>query len=235
MKKKQHLVVLGGGGFSMEKRSTHLDDYILSLTRKRKPAVCFLATASGDAQGYIDRFHNAFPKNRARASHFSCFQRTAENPRKLLLSQDVIYVGGGNTANMLAIWRVHGIDRILSEAWKKGIVLCGISAGMLCWFECGVTDSFGPLAALDDGLGLLPGSACPHFDGEARRRPTYHRLIAHGFPSGFAADDYAAIHFVGQKLFKCISSHKRAKAYRVQRVRGHVVEEELPTLYLGAK
>lgn len=233
MNKKRQIVVLGGGGFSMEKRNTSLDDYILKLTRKRKPNVCFIGTASGDSETYIQKFLTAFPKSRARASTLKLFARDKTSLRTHLLSQDVIYVGGGNTANMLSVWRVHGVDKILREAWNRGIILCGISAGMLCWFECCVTDSFGPLAALNDGLGFLKGSACPHFDGEASRRPTYHRLVAHDFPPGVAADDYAGIHFIDQKIHKCISSHKRAKAYRIDRVRGHVVETEMETEWLG--
>jgi len=233
MKKKRQIVVLGGGGFSMEKRGSSLDDYIFKLTRKRKPAVCFVATASGDSDAYVKRFHDAFPKTRAKATDLKLFHRDRTSLRTHLLSQDVIYVGGGNTANLLAVWRVHGVDKILREAWNRGIILCGISAGMLCWFECGVTDSFGPLAALNDGLGFLRGSACPHFDGEANRRPTYHQLVMDGFASGFAADDYAGIHFIDQRIHKCISSRKRAKAYRIERMRGHVIETELKTQWLG--
>jgi peptidase E len=164
----------------------------------------------------------------------SLFRRDARDPRKHLLEQDIIYVGGGNTANALAVWRVHGIDRALREAWRRGIVLCGVSAGMICWFECSVTDSFGPLAALKDGLGFLPGSACPHYDGEAHRRPTYHRLIRRGFPAGHAADDGAALHFVGRKLYRCISSRSNARVYRLERIGSKVREVPLPTHFLDS-
>src|SRR5207244_1520834 len=135
----------------------------------------------------------------------------------LALAQDILYVGGGNTANMLAVWRVHGFDAVLREAWERGVVLCGWSAGMICWFEAGVTDSFGPhLEGLEDGLGLLPGSACPHYDGEERRRPVYTSLVAGGFPPGYAADDHVALYFRGTELEEVVSARRGATGYRVE-------------------
>jgi peptidase E len=152
---------------------------------------------------------------------------------EFLLAQDVIYVGGGNTANLLAIWRLHGVDRAIKQAWNNGVILAGLSAGMICWFESSVTDSFGPLRELSDGLGLLTGSACPHYDSEARRRPTFHRLIRERIlPAGVAADDGAAIHFIGQRIHRCVSSRRHAQAYRVELAKGKVVEKTLPTEYL---
>jgi peptidase E len=137
--------------------------------------------------------------------------------RAFTLEHDVVLVGGGNTANMLAVWRVHGFDTILREAWQQGIVLAGWSAGMICWFEAGVTDSFGPeLAGMRDGLGFLPGSACPHYDGEELRRPVYRRLVSkEGFPPGIAADDAAGVHFVGTELHEVVATAPGARAYRV--------------------
>jgi dipeptidase E len=140
-----------------------------------------------------------------------------EDLRAFTLAHDLIVVGGGNTANMLAVWRVHGFDAILREAWESGVVLTGWSAGMICWFEAGVTDSFGPeLAGMRDGLGLLPGSACPHYDGEELRRPVYRRLVSEeGFPAGIAADDAAGVHFAGTELHAVLASEPGAAAYRV--------------------
>jgi dipeptidase E len=226
---------MGGGGFSMEPENPLLDDYILRLTGRRRPKICFLATASGDAQYYIDDFHKAFPKTRAAASHVPLFFRDRNlDLTEHLLNQDVIYVGGGNTANMLAVWRLHGVDRILRRAWRRGIILCGLSAGMNCWFEACVTDSFGELAALNDGLGILRGSACPHFHGQADRRPAYHRLIAAGkLPAGYAVDDSAALHFVGRALHAVVSSRREATAYWVQRSGKNAVEKNLEAKYLG--
>jgi dipeptidase E len=228
------IITLGGGGFSMEPENPLLDDYILGLAGTPRPRVLFVATASGDSDGYIAKFHAAFPPERAQASHLPLFSRDDQDLRQRILSQDILYIGGGNTANLLAVWRLHGVDRIIREAWEAGIILAGISAGMICWFECSVTDSFGPLAALRDGLGLLPGSACPHYDGEAQRRPTYHRLIAEGLPAGYAADDGAALHFVGRELKQVVTSRPAAKAYRVERRDGEVVETALPSRYLGS-
>jgi dipeptidase E len=229
---KRQIVAMGGGGFSMA--DDGLDDYVLSLTRKRRPRVCFVPTASGDSRQYIVNFYESFPAKRAEASHLPLFGAPRKDIREFLLSQDVIYVGGGNTANMLAVWRVHGVDRVLREAWLRGVVLTGLSAGMLCWFEGGVTDSFGrPLSAIREGLGFLKGSACPHYDGETDRRPIYHRLLRRGLAPGLAADDGAAFHFIGVKLHACVGSKPNAKCYRVGARGGAVLEDEIKTRYLG--
>ncbi len=231
------VVAMGGGGFSMDD-DTLLDDHILSLARetrdRARPRVCFLATASGDADGYIARFYAAFAR-RAEASHLALFVRTEPDIEAFLLDQDVVYVGGGNTANMLAIWRVHGVDRALRRAWEAGVVMAGLSAGSICWFEGGTTDSFGPLAALTDGLGLLPGSHSPHYDGEANRRPTYQDLVARGvLPDGHAADDGAGLVFRGTRLVEVVASRPAARGYRVERgPEGGAIETELATRYLG--
>ena len=224
------IVAMGGGGFMMEPQQPALDDYVLSLTEKARPRMCLLPTATGDSARLIGQFYDVFNDRPVDAVHLSLFHVTRPDLRAYLLGCDAIYVGGGNTANMLAIWRVHGVDTILREAWERGIVLAGVSAGMLCWFACGVTDSFGPVARFDDGLGFLPGSACPHFDGEADRRPTYHRLVAEGLPAGVAADDGAALVYRGTALHEVVSSRPGARAYRVSLgARGEVVEEALPT------
>lgn len=229
--KARNIVALGGGGFSMESGWSPLDAYALRLTGKRRPRVCFVPTASGDSAQYVAKFLRAF-RGRAEASYLPLFRRDARDLREFLLTQDVIYVGGGNTANLLAVWRLHGVDVLMREAWRRSVVLMGISAGMLCWFESCVTDSFGPLARLDDGLGILRGSACPHYDGEPERRPTYQRLVGEGLAGGFAAEDYAALHFVGTRLHACIASRPGAGCYRVGLVRGKVIETALPTRLL---
>jgi dipeptidase E len=221
----------------MEPDNPLLDDYILGLARRvrgaTRPRVCFLATASGDAVTYFTNFYAAFAR-RSEASHLALFARTVEDVAAFLLDQDVIYVGGGNTENMLAVWRVHGVDAALRRAWDAGIVLAGLSAGSLCWFEAGTTDSFEPtLRAMSGGLGFLPGSHAPHYDGEPARRPEYHKLIAAGMPGGWAIDDGAAMHFEGTEPVETVSSRPAARAYRVELVDGKVVETPLPTRYLG--
>jgi peptidase E len=226
---------MGGGGFLMEPDNPRLDDFVLSLTGRAKPRVCWVGTAGGDSTTGSARFYAAFGGGRAEATDLSLFSRGRESVRDVLLRQDVIYVGGGNTANMLVLWRLHGVDAAMREAWENGIVLAGVSAGALCWFECGTTDSFSPdLTPLHDGLGLLTGSFCPHYDGEARRRPLYQGLVASGFPPGFAADDGAALHFLGTELTECVASRPNAKAYRVERGDGCIsVETALATHLLG--
>ena len=227
---KRNIVAMGGGGFSMEPDNPLLDDYVLSLTGKQTPQVCFLGTASGDDTRYTRNFYSSFVERDVVPRHVELFGRPRADLHDVLLASDVIYVGGGNTANMLAIWRVHGVDETLRKAWDQGIVLTGVSAGMICWFEASVTDSFGDAAPLRDGLGLLPGSACPHYDGEPQRRPSFQRLVAEGFPAGYAADDYAALHFAGTRLHACVASRAGAQCYRVEPGREVVLE----TRFLGA-
>jgi dipeptidase E len=224
----RRIVPLGGGGFSEEPRNLRLDRWLLTLTRRRRPRVLFLPTASGDSSGYIQRFHRAFSKHRCEAAHLSLFDRSGTDLREMIVSSDLIYVGGGNTANMLAIWRVHGVDKALREAWYDGVVLCGVSAGAICWFKGGVTDSFGPqLEPLHGGLGILNGSFCPHY-GRVARRPAYQRLVAGGeLPAGYAADDGAAILFEGTAIADVVRSRRGVAAYRVRSRMNAAVEETL--------
>jgi peptidase E len=217
----------------MEPENPLLDDYTLALTGTRRPRVCFLPTPSGDSEGYIERFFGAFPPSRARADVLRLFIRDGRDPARVIQSQDVIYVSGGNTANALAVWRVHGVDRLLRRFWESGGILTGVSAGMICWFGGCITDSYGPLAPLRDGLGFLRGSACPHYDGERLRRPAYHRAMRAGLPGGYAADDGAALHFAGPRLVACVSSRTGAGVYRVSRTKGVVRETRLETRFLG--
>lgn len=206
---------MGGGGF-MAERDSRLDSFMLTLTDASRPRVCFVPTPSGDSDRGIAAFFEAFS---ARDCEPSCLRLfgTPERPAEHLAAQDVIYVSGGSTANALAVWRVHGIDDALREAWERGAVLGGVSAGANCWFEACVTDSFGPsLEPLHDGLGLLPGSFCPHYDAEELRRPVYRALVDEGFPAGYAADDHAALHFVGTELREVVGAHPNTAAYRVE-------------------
>jgi dipeptidase E len=230
----RRIVALGGGGFSMDPDDPRLDDYLLTLAGVARPRVLFVPTASGDSPEYSARFLAAFPPERAQASVLGLFEREIDDLHAHVLAQDVVYVGGGSTANLLAVWRVHGLDDALRAAHDAGVVLAGISAGMNCWFAASVTDSFGvALAGLPDGLGLLPGSACPHYDGEPRRRPTYRRLIAGGFPGGYAADDGAALVFTDGVLTESVASRPGASTFRVELRDGAVHEERLPTRELA--
>ena len=209
------IVAMGGGGFTTEDDSP-LDDFMLACSPGDRPRVCFVPTPAGDSDRVIAAFYEAFSKRDCEPSCLRLFG-TPERPVDVLASQDVIYVSGGNTANALALWRLHGVDEALRDAWRRGAVLGGVSAGANCWFECCVTDSFGPaLDPLHDGLGLVPGSFCPHYDGEELRRPVYRSLVGDGFPAGYAADDFAAFHFVGAELREVVSSREGACGYRVE-------------------
>ncbi|WP_286230893.1 Type 1 glutamine amidotransferase-like domain-containing protein [Neobacillus mesonae] len=229
----RQIIALGGGGFSMEPENPLLDSYILQQSNKLKPKVCFLPTASGDADGYISNFYRFFELQNCEPSHLSLFRPCTRDLEGFLLEKDIIYVGGGNTKNLLVLWEEWGIDVILRKAWDAGIILAGISAGSICWFEEGLTDSYGDELELIKALGFLKGSNSPHYDGEADRRPAFHRLIETGkMQSGIAADDGAAVHFIEQDIHKVISSRPNAKAYRVS-FDGKVIESELETKYLG--
>ena len=184
-------------------------------------------TAVGDADSAVVAFYERCA-GLGELSHLKFQPWPPAGLRELALAQDAIFVGGGSTANMLAIWRVHGFDAILREAWEAGVVLLGWSAGMICWFEAGVTDSFRPdLDCMRDGLGFLAGSACPHYDGEALRRPRYRELVESGFPEGVAADDGVGLHYVGTELREVVTCRPGAAAYRVTRDGEHRIEARL--------
>lgn len=189
-------------------------DYVAGLTSVRR--VLWVGTAHMEDPGFALEMYERL-RRYGSVSFLRFNPWPPQDLRELTLGHDLIVVGGGNTANMLAVWRVHGFDEILREAWQAGVVLTGWSAGMICWFEAGVTDSFGPeLAGMRDGLGFLPGSACPHYDGEERRRPVYRRLVTEErFPPGVAADDAAGVHFVGTELHAVVATAPGSRAYRV--------------------
>lgn len=229
----RQIIALGGGGFSMEPENPLLDKYILNQSGKTTPKICFIPTASGDSDNYISRFYHFFEQQESQPSHLSLFRPPTRNLEGFLLEKDIIYVGGGNTKNLLVLWKEWGLDIILKKAWKQGIVLAGISAGSICWFEEGVTDSYGDGLEPLKCLGFLKGSNCPHYDGEAERRPSYHKLIAsNSIQSGMATDDGVAIHYIEQEVQKIVSSRPNAKAYKVSFDK-EIKEIELETEYLG--
>jgi dipeptidase E len=201
--------ILAMGGFPDDA----LLDHALGLARGSR--ILYVPTANREETGPIVYWYERL-RERGTMTHLNFFPWPPGNLRELALDHDVILVAGGSTANAIAIWAVHGFDEILREAWQDGVLLTGWSAGMICWFEHGVTDSFGPELAPMRCLGLLPGSACPHYDGEERRRPVYTRLAAEGVvPPGIAADDDAGVHFVGTELREVVTSREGATAYRV--------------------
>jgi len=230
-----HIVAMGGGGFSMEPDNPLLDRYVLGLAAKDNPRVCFVPP-SGDAQGYVERFYAAFARLPCAPSHLSLYNPPTADLRTLVFAQDIIYVGGGNTRSMLALWREWGFDRVVRAFWEAGGILAGLSAGSICWFEQGVTDSIpGALTPLPC-LGLLPGSNCPHYDSEPERRPAYHRLVAEGrIADGYACDDGVALHFVGERLARVVSARPSARAYRMERTADGATETPIAPEYLGAR
>jgi dipeptidase E len=230
------IVAFGGGGFSMEWGNTLLDDHVLSLTGVERPRVCFLPTASGDADHYVVRFYRAFPASRCEPSHISLFRRETGvgDPRAHLLEQDLIYVGGGSLVSLMGPWQAHGLDEALAEAWRAGVVLCGGSAGSLCWFTEALSGFHeGPARRLK-GLGLLPWSNAVHYAEEPGRQSGFVEAIADGMAPGYGAGDGAALHFVGTELHEVISSRPVSQAWFVsRRGRAGVQEEPLPVRYLG--
>lgn len=233
MRAMRQVVAFGGGGFSQESGNPLLDDYVLGLTGMAGPRVCFLPTASGDADHYIVRFYNAF-RDRARASHISLFRRERGVPdiRSHLLAQDLIYVGGGSLVSLLGVWRAHGIDSILREAYEAGVILCGLSAGSLCWFAEALSGYHGETKRVA-GLGFIRHSNAVHY-GDGDRRGAFHRHLLDGMPAGYAAEDGAALRFVGDELVEVVASRPEARAYKLERRGSRVLETRLATRFLGA-
>ena len=220
----------------MESGNPLLDEYVLGLAAavRNRPRVCFLPSASGDADHYIVRFYRAFSPARCEPSHVSLFRRECGGVtefRAHLLAQDLIYVGGGSVISLLGVWRAHGLDEILRECWEAGILLCGLSAGSLCWFTEGLTAFHGSPSPVH-GLGMLPGSNAVHYDGE--RRAAYRAAVAGGMRPGYGVQDGAGLHFLGTELAQVVASRPAARAYRVEAIGGEVLETPLESRYLGA-
>jgi peptidase E len=232
---ERHIVAIGGGSLSDDRKQQQIERYILALTGKAEPRICYVPTASGDSASGTVAFYSVFSSDRCRPSHLFLFNRRVEDLREFLLSQDVIYVGGGNTAALLAVWRQQGVDALMREAWEQGIILCGSSAGANCWHEASTTDSFGPtLAPLLDGLGFVPGSFSPHYDVEPQRRPLFRAAVAAGeMPPGIACDNCVAVHYQGVQIVEFISAKPEARAWRVDRTPEGSTEAEIVPRFLS--
>lgn len=217
MSDPRHILAIGGGSFRTDPGNA-LDTYLIALTGKERPRVLFVPTAGGDAEPAIEAFQRSFLERRCIPEVLRLFQRQHEDLAPLVEAADLVFVGGGNTANQQAIWRLHGVDELLRRAWERGAVMAGVSAGGLCWFEEGVTDSFHPTALrpIHGLLGILDGSFCPHYDSEEERRPLYRRLVAEGtLAPGYAADDGVALHFQGTAFVEALAFRPGGAAYRV--------------------
>jgi dipeptidase E len=230
----RQIIAMGGGGFSMEPDNLALDRYVLAQAAKPNPKICFLPTASGDADGYILNFYKAFTTLSCTPSFLSLFRLPSADLEGFILEKDILYVGGGNTRSMLALWREWGLDQLLFKAYQAGVILAGVSAGANCWFDDCTTDALpGELQVLPC-LGYLKGSFCPHYDSEPKRRPTFQGMVQQGLlREGLAADDGAAVHFIDEQLTHLVSSRPTAKVYQVLRFQTGVQETALGTRYLG--
>jgi peptidase E len=223
-----HIVAMGGGHRA-------LDAFLVGLSGSSRPRACFIGTATGDSESYALRFFETFSARGCIPSWLPLFGIPKRPAGELLADQDVVYVGGGNTASMLAVWRRHGVDVALRDAWERGAVLGGPSAGAICWFQSGVTDSFrADLDPIDGCLGFLAGSFCPHYDSEERRAPTYRELVASGrLPPGYAADDGVALHFAGTQLVETVTARPGAAAYRLEAHDGGAIEQRIAPRPIG--
>jgi dipeptidase E len=231
------LFAMGGGGFTMEPDNPALDDFILSLAPAREPRILFLPTASGDPAQQITRFQSRFGGRACRPQHLSLFRLhgTSRTLSEIVLEQDVVYVGGGSMRNLIAIWQAHGLDVLLAEAWRRGIVLAGLSAGAMCWFAGGVTKSSGPPEPIE-GLGLLPGSLTVHADGEPERLPVWLEAVRTGaLPGGWAADDGVGLLFRDERLERVVASRPGAAAQRADAVMGELVRRRIEPELLAAR
>jgi peptidase E len=229
------ILAMGGGGFTMEPGNPLLDDYVLSLAKATEPRILFLPTASGDTTTQINAFKARFAHRHCLHEHVSLFRmrETTRPLREIVLEQDIVYVGGGSMRNLLAIWKAHGLDELLIEAWRAGIVLAGLSAGAMCWFEGGVTRSSGPAEPID-GLGVLQGSLSVHADGEPERLPVWLAAVRDGaLPGGWALDDGVGLLFRGQSLDRAVSSRPGAEAQRADAIAGELVRNRLTPELLG--
>lgn len=232
----RQLVALGGGGFSMEPENPLLDLYVLEQAATPRPRVCFLATAAGDSSVYIERFYTTFRRYACEPTHLDLFRPDGWTltPQEHLECADVLYFSGGSTKNALALWREWNLLEGLRTAFDRGAVFAGVSAGAIAWFEMFTTDSAGRGLETMRGLGWLPGSMTPHYDGEPERRPHLHRALLEGrIAPGYAADDFAALHFKDEALHAVVTSRPGAGAYRMSVQNGQVQEERLETRYLG--
>jgi len=230
---KRQIIALGGGGFSMEPENPLLDHYILQQSDKQLPKICFIGTASGDSIDYIERFYKSFKEKNCVPNHLSLFKGNTDKIEAFILQQDIIYVGGGNTRNMLVLWKEWGLDEILIKAYKNGTILSGLSAGAMCWFEEGLTDSVPNQLNKLDCLSILPGSNCPHFDGESERQNIYKDKIRNGeMKNGFACDDGVGLHFINEDLKAVISSRATGYAYKFKLENKVLGEEKIEPVRL---
>ena len=221
----KNIVAIGGGGFGRSLGSLEIEKYIISLISKKRPKICFIPTASGDSSLYKLNFYRAFSKLDCIVSHIDFFSRT-ENLEDKVLTQDIIYVGGGNTKSMLAVWKEWNLQNILKNAYERGIVMSGVSAGAICWFDKGITDSFAKELSILDCLGIVDGIACPHFDEEKEREPFVNDIIKRGIiKSCICIEGNCALHIKNDFQYSSIDFGDGKKCFRIFRDNNNLKKE----------
>ena len=234
---KGQIIALGGGGFSEPGDSLALDEYILKQTGKSKPKILFLPTAGGDHEDYIAKFYRAYKKLNCKPAHLSLSKKLIafKKLEKIILSQDAIFVGGGSPRFLMQIWRKCGLDKIIKKAWKQGIVLSGMSAGAICWYEDGFKNPKDDVWRRICCLGFLEGSFCPHYDKRGELRKAFRKMISSGeLDSGYGVQDGVALHYIGTELKHVVSSAAGAKAFYVRKSGFRVTEKEIKPVYLSS-
>ena len=227
------IIVIGGGGLGGYSQNFFIEDYILKQARRDNPSICFIPTACAENDAYIARFFEVFSSFQCRPSVLRFFSRTPD-VESVILNSDIIYVGGGNTKSMLAVFETWGVDNLLKQANQQGSVLTGVSAGMICWYEQGITDSYQDRMDILPCLSMLPGCACPHYDSEGDRQPLVHQLLQNDIiQECIAVEDGAAVHYKEHQYYQSIAFQPNKNAYTVKLINGNISEEkhEMHTLY----
>lgn len=232
MAKSRNIIAIGGGGFGANPGQGIIEKYILKQTKKKNPKICFIPTATGDNEAYKVNFYTTFTNLDCNPSHLDFFKRTP-NLNNLILNQDAIFVGGGNTKSMLAVWKEWGLDKILKKAYNNGIVMSGVSAGAICWFQNGITDSWASSLKVMPCLNLIKGTCCPHYDEEPERKPTVKKLLINKkLKSVYAVDGGAALHIKDEKIFKSVVFKKNKGSYQVSRDGKEILEKSFKKINL---
>ena len=232
MPKTRNIIAIGGGGFGGSPGQGIIEQYILNQTRKKRPKICFIPTATGDNEAYKVNFYSTFTKLNCEPTHLDFFKRTPDL-KKLILNQDVIFVGGGNTKSMLAVWKEWKLDRILKEAYRNGIVMSGVSAGAICWFQNGITDSWASELKIMPCLNFVRGTCCPHYDEEPERKPFVKKLLDRKkVKKIYAVDGGVALHIKNEENFKSVVFRKTKSSYAVSLERKNLIEKSFRKVIL---
>jgi aminopeptidase N len=232
MPKERNIIAIGGGGFGANPGQGIIEEYILKQTKKKKPNICFIPTATGDNEAYKVNYYATFSKLQCNPTHLDFFKRTPDL-NKLISTQDAIFVGGGNTKSMLAVWKEWRLDKLLKKAYKQGTVMSGVSAGAICWFENGITDSWATDLKIMPCMNFIKGTCCPHYDEEPQRKPAVKKLIlANKVKNIFAVDGGVALHIKNEKNFKSVVFRKDKNSYEVSSNKGNIIEKSFRKVIL---